>query len=42
MEEGGWKAREKRYWEVRKPRVMVPELRKVRQKKPGWPRTYWD
>lgn len=21
---------------------MVPELRKVRQKKPGWPRTYWD
>lgn len=42
MEEGGWKARDKRYWEVRKPRVMVPELRKVRQKKPGWPRTYWD
>lgn len=22
--------------------TKVPELRKVRQKKPGWPRTYWD
>lgn len=42
MEEGGWKARDKRYWGVRKTRVMIPELRKVREKKSGWPRTYWD
>ena len=27
---------------VRKTRVMIPELRRVREKKSGWPRTYWD
>lgn len=42
MEEGGWKAGDKRYWRVRKPKVMVPELRNVREKKSGWLRTYWD